>query len=101
DPDGKPVPYATVWRHWQRRNAVFFITAKTDLKGEFLITEIELPGPWTISASPPASWPDPDSPEGEHLGWAQTYYPGVTDPLLATKVLVPAGDRVRLDIKLA
>ena len=48
-----------------------------------------------------SSWSPPESRDDQRLDWAQTFYPGVTDPRLALKVIVPGGDLWNVDIKLA
>jgi 5-hydroxyisourate hydrolase-like protein (transthyretin family) len=105
DATGKPVPGATVWLHWETSQCQmpicigFSHQAKSDDRGEYSVTSFEVPGAWLVSATPPASWPQPESTDDRRLGWAQTYYPGVTDPQLAARV-VTGGDLL-LDIKLA
>jgi hypothetical protein len=48
------------------------------------------------------SWNPPEPRDDRKLGWAQTFYPGVTDPQLAAEVMVrPGVDLWNLDIKLA
>jgi 5-hydroxyisourate hydrolase-like protein (transthyretin family) len=105
DAADKPVPGATIWMHWETSQCQmpicigFSHQAKTNDKGEYSVASFEVPGAWLVSATPPLSWPQPESTDDRRLGWAQTYYPGVIDPQLATRV-VTGGDLL-LDIKLA
>jgi hypothetical protein len=107
DVSGKPVPGASLWLvgedRWcmppkcEPRTAV----AKANEKGEYAVADLD-PGPWLLSATAPATWAPPDSPDGHRLGWAQTFYPGVSDPQNAGAVMVGRGGDVgNLDIKLA
>jgi hypothetical protein len=109
DAAGKPVLNATVWAHWQSGQCQmpmcsgFIKTSKTDEKGEYSITYIDAPGAWLVSATAPATWNPPessrDSQGDQKLGWAQTFYPGVTDPTATTRVT--PGDELWLEFKLA
>jgi hypothetical protein len=77
------------------------LVAKTNEKGEYAVADL-VPGPWLLSATAPSSWNPPESSYDRRLGWAQTFYPGVTDPQLAEAVTVrPGGELWNLDIKLA
>jgi len=106
DATGKPVPNAGIWLvgedkwcmppacHPDNRQS------KSGEKGEFSFGDL-VPGPWLLSATAPQSWSPPESPGTERLGWAQTFYPGVTDPELAEAVIVrPGGEQWNPDIKL-
>jgi len=108
DAAGKPVPNASLWLRWAeswcRLPACvgFPHQAKTNEKGEYNIADLEVRGTWLLSATAPSSWNLPESREDRPLGWAQTFYPGVTDPQLAEEVMVqPGGEIWNLDIKLA
>jgi hypothetical protein len=75
---------------------------KTNEKGEYSVADIDVPGAWLLSAIAPSSWKPPESRDGQRLDWAQTFYPGVTDPQLAVRVMVRTGGEIsNLDIKLA
>ncbi len=107
----KPVPNAGVvlrWESWACTLPVcvgFAPHATTNEKGEYSITDIEVPGAWLVSATAPASWPRPEyrpeSGDDQPRGWAQTFYPGVTDAQLAARFMVQPGRELILDIKLA
>ena len=74
---------------------------KTNDKGEYSIADLDS-GPWLISAAAPSSWEPPASPDDRRLGWAQTFYPGETDPQLAQAIMVrPGSEQWNLDIQLA
>jgi hypothetical protein len=74
----------------------------TNEKGEYRITDLDVPGTWLLSAIAPSSWKPPRSRGDQRLGWAQTFYPSVTDRQLAVRVTVRVGgDISNLDIKLA
>jgi hypothetical protein len=75
---------------------------KADEKGEYTSPDSMRPGPWTLAATAPPSWTPPEPRDGERLGWAQTFYPSVTDAALAVSVDVPPGGELsKVDIKLA
>src|SRR5260370_5001669 len=75
---------------------------KTNEKGEYSVTDLDVRGTWLVSAIAPSSWKPPESRDDPRLDWVQTYYPGVTDPQLAVRVMVRIGaDTSNLDIKLA
>jgi len=107
DATGKPVPNAGLWLvgegRWCMPPACYprKIIAKTNEKGEYAVADL-VPGPWLVSAAAPASWNPPEVRDDRRLGWAQTFYPGVTDPQLAEAVMVqPGGEIWDLDIELA
>jgi hypothetical protein len=108
DPAGKPVPNANLWLvsggsgcKWPSCVS-FSEQSKTNEKGEYSVTDVRVPGPWRVSATAPLSWTPPEPRDDRRLGWAQTFYPGVTDPQLAAEVMVrPGGDLWNVDIKLA
>jgi uncharacterized GH25 family protein len=115
DAAGKPVPNAGLWLHWENSQCRmpmcvgFAHQSKTDAKGEYSIADLDAPGTWLVSATAPSSLNPPEpgsgsqpgsgSHEDQRLGWAQTFYPGVTDPQLAARVMT--GGELWLDIKLA
>jgi len=75
---------------------------QTNEKGEYSVTDLDVPGTWLVSATAPAGWKPPESRGDQRLDWAQTFYPGVTDAQLAERVLVRIGSDIsNLDIKLA
>jgi hypothetical protein len=107
DANGKPAPGASLWLvgedRWcmpprcSPRTAV----AKANEKGEYAFADLD-PGPWLLSATAPSALDPPDSPDDRRLGWAQTFYPGLTDPQNAGAVMVGRGSELwNLDIKLA
>ena len=108
DAAGKPVPNADLWLvsggsgcKWPSCIS-FPYQSKTNEKGEYSIGDLRVPGAWLVSATAPASWDPAEPRDGERLGWAQTFYPGVTSPQSAADVIVrPGGDTGNLDIKLA
>jgi hypothetical protein len=107
DAAGNAVQDASIWLingdKWCRPPSCFHVhyQSRTDEKGEYTIRNLE-PGPWLVSATAPQSWKAPAGAAGEKLGWAQTFYPGVTDPQLAEPVMVgTTGEQWSPDIKLA
>jgi hypothetical protein len=71
-------------------------------KGEYVSPELMPAGTWTMSAMAPPTWKPPEPRDEQRLGWAQTFYPNVTDPELAVKLEVPPGAEFSdLDIELA
>jgi hypothetical protein len=105
----RPVPNAAVHLRWGESWFCKLPTCggvsrqtKTNEKGEFAVTDLDVPGAWLLSAIAPASWKPPESDGDRRLAWAQTFYPGVADPHLATSVMVRVGGDVsNVDIKLA
>ena len=105
----EPVPNASLQLHWGeswfcKMPSCSGISrqARTNEKGEYSVTDLDVPGAWMLSAIASASWKPPESRDGQRLDWAQTFYPGVTDPQLAVRVMVRAGGEIsNLDIKLA
>jgi hypothetical protein len=107
DATGKPVPNADLWlvgeKRWCMPPACFPRTAiaKANEKGEYAVTDLA-PGSWLLSATAPSSWDPPEPRDDRRLGWAQTFYPGATDPQAAEAVTLPDGGELwNLDIKLA
>ncbi len=106
---GKPVPNATIQLHWgeiwfcKMPSCIgIFRDTKTNDKGEYTISDLDVPGAWLLSAIAPSSWKPPETRDDQPREWAQTFYPGVTDPQLAARVIVRiGGDLSNLDIKLA
>ena len=75
----------------------------TDAKGKFEVHEFVFPGAYTLSVTPPPELkpPEPEAEGGRVLGWARTWYPGVTMPEAAGKVpLVAGGEVADLELKL-
>ena len=105
----EPVPNASIQLHWGeswfcKMPSCSGISrqTKTNEKGEYSVTDLDVPGAWLLSAIAPSSWKPPESRDGQRLDWAQTFYPGVTDPQLAERVMVRIGGEIsNLDIKLA
>jgi hypothetical protein len=107
DGAGDPVANAGIWlvegAKWCMPPACFPFTrqAKANEKGEYTVTNLR-PGAWMLSATAPPSWKPPEPRGDERVGWAQTFYPGVTDPQLAEPVTVrPGSEEWRSEIKLA
>lgn len=96
DGNGNPVPDAEVVMVTKTREGQ---DVRTDSEGGFLL-EMR-PGKYLLSAKPPTAIPPP-KPEGDqHYGWAQTWFPGVSDTDAAAEiVVVPGTDIVGQDIKL-
>jgi uncharacterized GH25 family protein len=109
DDVGDPVPDADIQLFWGENWLCkmpycmgFSRQSKTNEKGEYSITGLDVPGAWLLSAIAPSSRRPAESRGDQRLGWAQTFYPGVTDPQLAVKVMVRFGaDISNVDIKLA
>jgi hypothetical protein len=106
DSAGKPVPNAAIWLIRQDKRCMppdcypEHRQSKASENGEFTVTDL-VPGPWLVSATAPPSWDPPPSRGDERLGWAQTFYPGVTDPQFAQAVMLQPGSQWITDIKLA
>jgi hypothetical protein len=112
DGTGKPVPKAIIQLDYAIDNGGFRQVLDANEKGEY--SGVVQPGAWTVAATAPLSLGPPEpppqspadstavSPDVQRLGWAQTFYPGVTNAELAAKIDVPPGGEVsKLDIKLA
>jgi hypothetical protein len=107
DAAGKPVPNATLWLVGESKWCMpptcspLSYQSKANEKGEYSVTDLDS-GPWLLSAAAPSSWEPPPSPDDGRLGWAQTFYPGETDPQLAQAIMVRPGSELwNLNIKLA
>jgi uncharacterized GH25 family protein len=106
---GEPVPNARLQLHWGeswfcKMPSCSGISrqTKTNEKGEYSVTDLDAPGAWLLSAIAPSSWKPPESRNDQRREWAETFYPGVTDPQLAVRVMVRVGGEIsNLDIKLA
>ena len=109
DSTGEPVSGAAVQLHWGENWLCSMPScsgisrqAKTNEKGEYSVGDLDVPGAWLVSAIAPGSWRLPETSEGQRLEWAQTFYAGVTDPLVAVRVMVRFGSDIpNVDIKLA
>jgi protocatechuate 3,4-dioxygenase beta subunit len=102
DGAGNPVPKASLQLMQVSGSSTIVMTVTANDKGEYASPESMPAGAWTLSAIAPPAWKPPEPREGQILGWAQTFYPSVTDSGLAVKVDVPPGSQVAdLDIKLA
>jgi hypothetical protein len=102
DSAGIPVPGARLTLVWQRGGVRLEVQRVADAKGEYHLDDLPIPGTFSIAAAGPLSWKPPEPDGGQLLGWAQTFYPGVTDPQAAAKIVLPPGGELRdLDIKLA
>jgi hypothetical protein len=96
---GKPVPKATL--QVSSVGAGFLLVFQANDKGEFQAPEDLPSGTWILCAGAPESFPPPESPDGQRLGWAVTYYPHEASADLASPVSVAAGGAVsELEIKL-
>ena len=70
--------------------------------GEFRLEGLPLNGSWLLSAAPPPAWKPPAASDNLRRGWARTYYPGVTDPGAAARIVIPhSGELWHLEIKLS
>jgi len=106
---GEPVPNAGLQFYWGENWVCKMPScsgisrqAKTNEKGEYSLTDLDVPGAWLLSAIAPSSWKPPESRDDQPLDWAQTFYPGVADPQLSVRVMVRLGVEIsNLDIKLA
>jgi hypothetical protein len=99
DPSGKPVPKAVV----EVQGPGIQMGLQADAEGRFDFRKITFPGAYTISAIPPSGFAAPDRvPDDDRIfAWTRTWYPGVTDPGGAGKVVLTAGGSVEnLDLKL-
>jgi len=109
DNAGEPVPNASVRLHWGeswlcRLPSCIGISRQTmtNEKGEYSVTNLDVPGAWLFSAIAPSSWKSPESRDNRRLDRAQTFYPAVTDPQLAVRVPVGFGSDIsNVDIRLA
>ena len=107
DAAGKPVPNASLWLVGEASWCMppicspRSLQSKANEKGEYSVAGLDA-GPWLLSAAAPSSWEPPESLDDQRLGWAQTFYPGETDPQLAAAIMVRPGSELwNLDIKLA
>jgi hypothetical protein len=107
DPQGKPVANAALWMIEQRRpcrTPSCFLVArqiKTGEKGEFSTADFDRPGTWLIAAVAPETLEPPKSEDGQALVWAETFYPGVTDPQVAQTIAVEGPELPQVEIRLA
>jgi hypothetical protein len=109
DDAGRPVPNASLHFYWgdnwlcnMPSCAGISRQTKTNGKGEYSLTDLDVPGAWLVSAISPSSWKPPEPHGDQPFDWAQTFYPNVTSPQLAVRVMVPLGAEIsNLDIKLA
>jgi hypothetical protein len=96
DASGKPVAGAQVELMHSIFNGEFFASG-TDGTFRFQVP----PGSYTLNARPPQDLKRPESPSGEKLGWARTWYPGVVDSNAAERITVAPGSEVwGQDVKL-
>jgi Carboxypeptidase regulatory-like domain len=107
DADGRPVPNASITvingGKLCKPPSCFPVLReeKSNENGQYTITDLNS-GPWLVSATAPAAWKVPQLDTDERLGWAQTFYPGVTDWQTAEPVVVGmGGEQLVPDIKLA
>ena len=79
------------------------VAIPTDADGKFDLHKFLFPGAYTLSAAPPAGLkpPDPDPETGRPMAWTRTWYPGVTDPDAAAKIVLrPGGEMWNIEWKL-
>jgi 5-hydroxyisourate hydrolase-like protein (transthyretin family) len=77
--------------------------SRTDGEGRFDIHQFLLPGVYTLSAAPPPGIKPPDQESGSDrvLNWTRTYYPGVSFPEAASKIILrPGGEVWDIELKL-
>jgi hypothetical protein len=107
DTAGRPVPNAGVWlvkeERWCAPPTCFSDRreSKTNQNGEYTVADLTS-GPWLLSATAPSVWEPPEAPNGQRLGWTQTYYPGVANPLAAETIRVgPGAELWEMNMRLA
>jgi hypothetical protein len=101
DLTGAPVPAAFIRLTLKRPNMSLTRQMPTDKNGEYHFDDLPVLAGWVLSATPPLYWKPPQSDDERPLGWAQVFYPGVTDPeAAAVLVLPPSGELFHLDITL-
>ena len=92
DGRGDPVPNADMEVTQIGRGTLGF---RSDAEGKFQAPLIPNEN-YTLMVHPPSDWkpPDPEPGTDQALGWAPTYYPGVTVPEAAGKIVLPPGGRM-------
>ena len=92
DGRGDPVPNADMEAAQIGRSTLGF---RSDAEGKFRVPVIPNEN-YTLMVHPPSQWkpPDPQPGTDRALGWAPTYYPGVTIREAAGKILLPPGGRM-------
>jgi hypothetical protein len=92
DGRGDPVPNADMEATQIGRSTLGF---RSDAEGKFRVPVIPNQD-YTLMVHPPSQWkpPDPEPGTDRALGWAPTYYPGVTIREAAGKILLPPGGRM-------
>lgn len=108
DDVGDPVPNASVQFHWGenwlcRTPSCIGVSrqTKTNEKGEYSITDLDVPGAWLLSTIAPSSRKPAESRDDQRVDWTQSFYPGVADPRDSVRVMVRLGGEIsNLDIKL-
>jgi len=90
DGDGRPMP--GIRMQLLRLHYLGVYATDTDAEGRFVFENVR-PTAYTIAAKPADSHDvrTPPAREGEPMRWVATYYPGVSDHLLAAPIVVPAG----------
>jgi hypothetical protein len=99
DGRGDPVPNADMEVTQIGRGTLGF---RSDAEGKFQAPLIPNEN-YTLMVHPPREWkpPDPDPGTDQTLGWAPTYYPGVTVREAAGKIVLPPGGRMEnIDLKI-
>jgi hypothetical protein len=99
DSAGKPVPKAPV----EVIGPGIQMGFSADAEGRFDFHRLTFPGAYTISAIPPPGFhaPAPAPDDDRVLAWTRTWYPGVTDPAGAGKIVLSAGASLdHIEIKL-
>jgi hypothetical protein len=101
DTGGAPIPGATVALTLRQGGYIFMQRRVADTKGEYHFDDLPYAGALSIGAAAPPQWKPPEQDEGQRMGWSESFYPGVTDPEAAAKIVLPPGGELRdLDIKL-
>ncbi len=101
----EPVPFAILLLRWENAFCKVPLCVgyarmmPADKNGAYSIADLDAPGTWIVSAAAPVTGKAPEPRDGQRVGWAQTYYPGVTEPELAARVTT--GSEITVDIKLA
>jgi hypothetical protein len=90
DGDGRPMP--GIHMQLLRLHYLGVYATDTDGDGRFAFENVR-PTAYTIVARPADSHDvrTPPAREGEPTRWVATYYPGVSDRLLAVPIVIPAG----------
>jgi protocatechuate 3,4-dioxygenase beta subunit len=101
DRTGAPIPHAAVDITMESHRMRLGQVISADSEGRYDFEDLPRSASWTVSAVAPASWKPPESVDGQRMGWAPTYYPGVTDPAAAAHIVLPPSGELSADITIA